>query len=177
MQRYILTGAPGSGKTTLIRQLEILGHRVVEEAATDIIALEQAKGVKEPWLALDFKDKVALLQRQRQEIVDVNRSKVVFFDRSPVDTYVLCRYFQVQPTQVLLEEIARITRESIYCKKVFFIMNMGFCQQTEARCVSLEEALYLEQLHDEVYKALGYELIKVTAGSIQNRIKAILEHI
>ena len=42
MRRFILTGAPGAGKTAVIRQLEIDDFRVVEEAATDIIALELA---------------------------------------------------------------------------------------------------------------------------------------
>ena len=30
MQRFILTGAPGAGKTILIRELERLGYPVVE---------------------------------------------------------------------------------------------------------------------------------------------------
>ena len=47
MQRYILTGAPGAGKTIIIRHLELQGHSIVEEAATDIIALEQAGGIAE----------------------------------------------------------------------------------------------------------------------------------
>ena len=42
MKRYILTGAPGSGKTAILRQLEREGFGVVDEAATDVIALEQA---------------------------------------------------------------------------------------------------------------------------------------
>jgi len=45
MKRFILTGAPGAGKTAVIRQLELDGFSVVEEAATDIIALEQSRSV------------------------------------------------------------------------------------------------------------------------------------
>jgi predicted ATPase len=48
VRRYILAGAPGSGKTAIIRQLELDGFGVVEEAATDVIALDQARGVAEP---------------------------------------------------------------------------------------------------------------------------------
>ena len=43
MKKFILTGAPGAGKTAVVRQLELDGFSVVEEAATDIIALEQAR--------------------------------------------------------------------------------------------------------------------------------------
>jgi len=37
MRRFIITGAPGAGKTAIIRQLELDGFSVVEEAATDVI--------------------------------------------------------------------------------------------------------------------------------------------
>ena len=36
MRRFIITGAPGSGKTAIIRQLELDGFSIVEEAATDV---------------------------------------------------------------------------------------------------------------------------------------------
>ena len=49
MKKYIVTGAPGAGETAIIQQLEIDGFSVVEEAATDVIAICQAKGVAEPW--------------------------------------------------------------------------------------------------------------------------------
>ena len=44
MKRYILTGTPGSGKTSIIHELKNQEYAVVEEAATDVIALEQANG-------------------------------------------------------------------------------------------------------------------------------------
>ncbi|MBV8361675.1 MAG: AAA family ATPase [Deltaproteobacteria bacterium] len=59
MKRYILTGAPGAGKTAILRHLELDGYGVVEAAATDIIALEQAQGVAEPWSGASFIDAVA----------------------------------------------------------------------------------------------------------------------
>ena len=49
MRRFIITGAPGAGKTAIIRQLELDGFSVVEEAATDVIAAAQARGIAEPW--------------------------------------------------------------------------------------------------------------------------------
>jgi predicted ATPase len=33
MKRYVVTGAPGAGKTAIIRELEMDGFSVVEEAA------------------------------------------------------------------------------------------------------------------------------------------------
>ena len=66
MQRFILTGAPGSGKTSILSHLRQKGHTVIAEAATDVIAAEQARGTPEPWLDPTFIDKIITLQRARQ---------------------------------------------------------------------------------------------------------------
>lgn len=44
MRRYIITGTPGCGKTSVIRAVELTGASVVSEAATDLIAFRQAHG-------------------------------------------------------------------------------------------------------------------------------------
>ena len=58
MKRYVVTGAPGAGKTAIIRQLELDGFSIVEETATDIIALSQARGIPEPWTRPEFIDAI-----------------------------------------------------------------------------------------------------------------------
>ena len=94
MIRYILTGAPGAGKTAVPRLLECNGATVVEEAATDVIALENARGHREPWHDQRFIDKIVTLQRQRQRQAraQATEAAAVFFDRSPVCTLALSRY-------------------------------------------------------------------------------------
>ena len=49
MRRFILTGTPGCGKTSIIKALEITGASVVTEAATDIIACQQVQTIAKPW--------------------------------------------------------------------------------------------------------------------------------
>jgi predicted ATPase len=68
MKRFIVTGAPGAGKTAIIRQLELDGYSVVEEAATDIIAVAHAQGIDEPWRHPSFIDAIANLQQRRQNL-------------------------------------------------------------------------------------------------------------
>src|SRR6202167_4262461 len=94
MKRFVLTGTPGSGKTAIIRQLEIDGFSVVEEAATDLIALGQARGIAEPWTHPSFIDSVTNLQRQRQIRASclpdrASSNEVQFNDRSPICTAAL----------------------------------------------------------------------------------------
>ncbi len=65
VKRYILSGAPGSGKTSVIREMEHHGRVVVHEAATDIIAEAQAKGIEKPWEEARFVGDIAIMQRER----------------------------------------------------------------------------------------------------------------
>ncbi|HXF90356.1 MAG TPA: AAA family ATPase [Candidatus Nitrosotenuis sp.] len=172
MKHYILTGTPGSGKTSLIRDLEMRGYPVVEEAATDVIAHEQSLGYFEPWKQPEFIDKIVHLQKQRQLQALYVPSLIRFYDRSPICTYALSVYLRYKPSINLLREIER-TRK-LYERRVFFIENLGFCQPTEARKISFEESLIFENIHLEAYEKFGYDCIKIPLSSIAERVDSIL---
>lgn len=174
MQRYILTGAPGSGKTALLRLLEAQGHDVVEEAATDVIALAQARGDPEPWGSPGFIDAIVDLQRRRLER-PAAPGAIQFVDRSPVCTYALARFLGREPTAALSAELERIARERVYQRRVFFIVNLGFCTPTAARRISYEDSLRFEQVHAEAYDAFGYERVMIAPGPVDARREAVLE--
>jgi len=172
---YTLTGAPGAGKTAILRLLEVGGFPVVEEAATDVIALGTALGRAEPWHDREFIDKVITLQRLRRASVRAARDTAVFFDRSPACTLALSRYLGVAPSRLLEEEVSQSVAEGAYERAVFFVRNLGFVQPTAARQISFEDSLVFERLHEQVYRALGFELVEVPAGPLADRVALILE--
>lgn len=179
MKRYILTGTPGSGKTSIIHALKRQGYAVVEEAATDVIT-QQMRGDPEPWRRPDFIDAIVLLQKQRQITTANEPYNLQFYDRSPLCTYALSQHLGYPPSSCLLEEIERIEREHVYQRQVLFIANLGFCQPTEARKISFEEALLFEQIHKETYLSFGYDLIPIAPYSLEERVSCItemLEHV
>jgi predicted ATPase len=172
---YILTGAPGAGKTAVLRLLEVSGYPVVEEAATDVIALGNALGRAEPWHEPDFIDKIITLQRQRQrqDSVRAAESATVFFDRSPVCTLALSRYLGFTTSPLLDREVSRVLAEGTYEPMVFFIRNQGFVQPTAARQISFEDSLVFERLHEQAYRDLGFQLVEVPAGPLAGRVELI----
>jgi predicted ATPase len=91
MRRFILTGTPGSGKTAIIRQLELDGFSLVEEAATDIMALEQAWGVAEPWTHATFVASITELERRRRR-ASRETDEVEFHDPSVICIAALAVY-------------------------------------------------------------------------------------
>jgi predicted ATPase len=173
MRRFILTGAPGSGKTAIIRQLELDGFGVVEEAATDVHALEQARGVAEPWKHPSFIDAIAELQRRRQVRASRETDEVQFHDRSAICTAALAVWLGYPLSDTLSRELKRVETEAIYQKRVFFVQNLGFITPTQARQISFEETLRFERVHEETYRSFGFELVLIGPRSLRDRADAI----
>ncbi|MBV9745212.1 MAG: AAA family ATPase, partial [Acidobacteriia bacterium] len=131
MRRFIITGTPGAGKTAIVRQLELEGFSVVEEAATDVIAAAQAQGIDELWRDPSFIDAIARLQRARQIRASHQPDAVQFHDRSVVCTAALAVYLGYPFSPFLASELERIQKEAIFQNRVFFIRNLGFITPTE----------------------------------------------
>ena len=173
MRRFIITGAPGSGKTTIIRQLELDGFGVIEEAATDVIAAAQARGVAEPWTDPSFIDLVADLQKRRQIHASNHPEAVQFHDRSVVCTAALATYLGYPISPFLASELERIQEQAIYKSRVFFVRNLGFIKPTDARRISFEDTLRFERIHEETYRSFGFELFNVERGDLLERVNII----
>jgi predicted ATPase len=173
MPRYVLTGTPGAGKTAILRLLERAGYAVVEEAATDVIALEQALGRPRPEQWPGFLPAITALQRQRQERLAPTGCATVLFDRSPVCTLALARFLGQPVPSALAAELDRIAADGLYEREVFFIRNQGFVAPTAARRISLEDSLAFERVHEQAYCERGFRLIEVPAGPLAQRASLI----
>jgi predicted ATPase len=173
MRRFIITGAPGAGKTAIIRQLELEGFSVVEEAATDVIAAAQAQGSVQPWTHPSFIDRIADLQRRRQIRASFQSDEVQFHDRCVVCTAALAIYLGRPFSSFLAGELERVKNEAIYQNRVFFIRNLGFITPTEERRITFEETVRFEKIHEKTYLDFGFELVPIEPGSLAERVSII----
>ena len=173
MRRFIITGAPGAGKTAIVRQLELDGFSVVEETATDVIAAAQAQGTVQPWTHPSFIDVVTRLQRDRQIRASYQPDEVQFHDRCTVCTAALAAYLGHSYTPFLASELERVKKEAIYQHRAFFIRNLGFITPTEARRISFEDTVRFEKIHEETYRDFGFELVPVEPRGLVERVSII----
>jgi predicted ATPase len=165
----VLTGAPGAGKTSVLRVLQAQGFAVVEEAATEVIRREQRAGVTEPWRQPSFIDKIVGLQRQRQQQPVAHGAQVQVHDRSPLCTLALARWLGHPVTPLLAAEIDRIAREDPFERRVFLLCPLDFITATAARQISYSDAVEFGALHEQIYHEHSFDIIRVAAGTVADR--------
>ncbi|MEV0129241.1 AAA family ATPase [Dactylosporangium sp. NPDC050688] len=173
MRRYIITGAPGAGKTTILAALRDRGYAVVDEAATDVNLRLQALGRDEAWRDPGFIDAITLLQREREERPVPPGTAVQVLDRSPICTLALARYLGVPVTPALAGEVNRVTTDTAYQRQVFFVRLLGFVTPTAVRRISFEQSAAFERFHEQAYRDCGFELLDVPAGTVAERVDLI----
>ena len=172
VQKIALTGAPGSGKSSILREMELTyEERIIPEAAEDIIRYLQTKGNPRPWELLDFQDRILDLQIQREKQIE-NIGGRVFMDRGILDGLA---YYQLKgktPSESMLRAIEESNKRY---KKVFLIELGNDCQKTGIRREDLREAKELERLQYENYTKAGYKVERVPYLGIEKRAKIILD--
>jgi predicted ATPase len=125
------------------------------------------------WNDRPFIDKIVTLQRRRQVRTQAPQTVAIFFDRSPLCTLALSRYLGFAPSHLLADEVDRVMGENVYEATVFFIRNQGFIHATAARQINFEDSLTFEQLHEQTYRDLGFQLTDVPPGPLADRVAFI----
>lgn len=167
----VITGAPCSGKTTLIEALAGRGYRIVPETARAYIDRCLAQGLTLPQIKADpfqFERRI-LLEKVALETA-LPRDQLTFMDRAVPDSVAYFRFEGLDPAEPL-----RHSRTVRY-ETVFLLARLEF-EPDAVRSEDAQGAARLEAMLAEGYRALGYDLIKVPVMGIDERIGFILGHV
>lgn len=169
---FVLTGGPGSGKTTLIEELKNFGYRTTIEAGRAIIQKQVAIGGR----ALPWKDpllfaELMLSWDMRSYRMAQESEGPVFFDRGVLDVLGYLRLSGI-PVPGYMEDAARSFQ---YNSRVFvappweeIFQQDGDRKQDFAEAVKTYEAM-------SIYAEFGYLLIELPRVSVKERVRFVLQ--
>ena len=172
-KRIILTGGPGTGKTSIINELIKEGFGCFEEISREIIRDEMAQGSR----VLPWDDLMAFSQKVidgRIEQYNNAIDGISFYDRSVYDSIA---YLHLDKIEVL-DEWDALGKELTFSKDVFITPPWKeIFHQDNERKESLAQLTLLHETLIRTYEEYGYNLIEVPKLSIKERVQFILNHI
>lgn len=164
----VITGAPCAGKTAVIEELALRGHRVVPETARAYIDAQLAAGLTLDRIKADrlaFERRILLAKAAIEQTLPPD--DLFFLDRALPDSIA---YFAIEGLDTL--EPLLHSRKFHYAN-IFFLERLPF-QKDAARAESAAGAAQLDDLLRQTYQQLGYPIIEVPAMSIAQRVELIL---
>ena len=119
---YVVTGAPCSGKTTLINELEKRGYGVVPEMARAYINERLARGETMGEIRKDE----ALFQKDiLEKKIDVEaklpKEQLVFLDRGIPDTEAYDKLYGIASSELLLDAIKKCSYKKVFVLEVITV--------------------------------------------------------
>lgn len=173
VKRVVITGGPGSGKSTVINALERRGFYCQPEAGRSIIQHQQQIGGH----ALPWQDPAAFAEQMlgwemRSWYGADEKQTYCFYDRGVPDILGYLTLMQLPIPDHLLEAVRRFPYHSdIFLAPPWKAIYAGDAERKQ----SWEEAVQTAAIMADTYGKLGYRIIVLPEGSVEWRTDYILQ--
>ena len=175
MKRILLIGGPGSGKTTILSELEKRGFTCFEEISREIIRQAKKEGIDQLFLSKpkEFNKKILSGRIKQFKACNDHIKKFVFIDRGIPDIIAYNNFIK----SISSKETIEASKKYIYDFVFFFPAWEKIFENDQERYENFEEALLIGQNLLETYKKLNYYIHVVPKNEIPERVNYILNTI
>ena len=171
----MLIGGPGTGKSSVLKQLKHSGLFCMEEISREITIKAQKEGIDQLFLTEPILFSKLLLQGrkdQHQRASDTTHN-LVFFDRGLPDIHAYLDYTKEKYPSYFKESSKKYNYDYVFH---FRPWKEIFITDSE-RYESFEEATVIDTYLEKTYKDLNYSLIEVPFDTVENRSNFILNRL
>ncbi|PCJ94991.1 MAG: ATPase [Flavobacteriaceae bacterium] len=181
-KRIVITGGPGTGKTSIINKLEELGfycfHEIIrsmtlkakEEGNPDTFISNPLAFVTDPF---EFNKQLLNGRLEQYKKGEEINAESIFYDRATPDVLAYMNHFNQPYGKDFMETCKSHRYDTIFLLPPWEAIYISDNERLE----SFEEALLIHNRLEKIYTDLGYTVIEVPIGKVSERIQFILEKI
>ncbi len=171
-KKHIITGAPGTGKSTLLQELHKQGYSVIQEVSREVIIAQQLQeGTAFPWentveyAAIVFTEIKKRLQQH---------SNALFIDRSVVDLIAYLQFYGYHVSKDLLN----FPFHDYFHSTVFVAPSWEEIYTTDPqRPQQYQELEGLEEMLIQTYQKLGFTCVYLPKSHLVQRAQFVIQQI
>jgi predicted ATPase len=174
-QKIVITGGPGTGKSTVIDELSTRNFLCMPEISREVTLNAREKGIEQLFLTKPLLFSELLLEGRVNQYLEaeMKNTDLVFFDRGIPDVHAYMNYISIDYPKTY------INRSNLYRYDYIFLMPPWeeiYISDSE-RYENFEQALAIHNHLERTYKKLNYPIIEVPTGTVQERTDFILAYI
>lgn len=171
-QKIVLIGGPGTGKTTVLNALKEKGFFCFDEVSRALTLKAQEKGIEQLFLTEPLLFSKMLLEGREEQylVADKSQENIVFFDRGIPDVHAYMDYFKTDYPALFLEKSNRYKYDVIFHFSPWKVIHTTDNERYE----TFEESLNIDGFLMKAYSELGYKIINVPFGNVDERTNFII---
>ncbi|MBL4747201.1 MAG: ATP-binding protein [Flavobacteriaceae bacterium] len=174
-KKIVITGGPGTGKSTVIDELCRRSYTCMPEISRQVTLEAQKKGVDQLFLTQPLLFSQLLLEGRVAQYISAEKSlkDVVFFDRGIPDVHAYMNYISQQYPPVYVDKCKLHNYDLVFLMppwKTIYVTD-------NERYESFEQSLAIHNHLKHTYEELGYTIIEVPFGTVSDRTDFILQYI
>lgn len=171
-QKIVLIGGPGTGKTSVLNELIKRNYFCMKEVSREVTLVAKEKGIEQLFLTEPLLFSEMLLKGREEQYLSATKSaeNIVFFDRGIPDVHAYMNYANTKYPAIFSEK----SNQYKYTKIYHFTPWKEIHITDNERYETFEEAKIIDSFLVKAYLDLGYSIVKVPFGTIEERTNFIL---
>lgn len=172
-QKIVITGGPGTGKSTVIEELEQRGFSCVHEISRQVTLEAREKGIEQLFITnpLLFSEMLLEGRTNQYQNATTSNTELIFFDRGIPDVFAYMDFMGSTYPPIFKDR----SKEHEYSSVFLMPPWKDIYTSDNERYESYEESLEIYKYIKQAYLQLGYTITEVPFGSVKERTNFILE--
>ena len=171
--RVVITGGPGTGKTSIIESLEKMNFNVFNESSREVTKKYKNNNSEQYFLSNPIEFSNILMNKRKKQFEEGSKNKndYFFYDRGIPDVLAYLNFKKIEYKSSMMKEILKFNYDTIFIAEPWEAIYANDSERYETYNELLEIDFHIKK----IYKQLGYNIIFLPKKSVKDRVTFILE--